>query len=94
MSKIKGDTVRLEKFISDLNSYSLAFKNHADQFNDSILKTESCWHGEKADEYRNLANSFNKIQFETFYLTLSNLIDRLSSLQSSLESTIDSNKGD
>ena len=94
MSRIKADTTKLEKLISDLNSYSLNFKNHVDHFNDLLLKTESCWQGDVANEYRSLANAFNKTENEAFYLTLSNLIERLSILKTELDAVINSNKGD
>jgi len=94
MSSIKADTNKLEGLISELNTYSLSFKNHTDQFNDLISKTDSCWLGDKANEYRAMVSSFNKEQFEQTYLTLSGFIDKLSNLQSSLESVIESNKGD
>ena len=94
MSSIKADTTKLERLISELNTSSLSFKNHADQFSDLIAKTDSCWSGEKADEYRTMIASFNKEQFEEMYLALSGFIDKLSNLQSSLESVIESNKGD
>ena len=94
MCVIKTDTNKLEKFVSDLNSYALSFKNHADMFNDLILKSDYCWLGSKADEYRNLANSLNKDEFEKFYLSLSSLVEKLSNLQTGLESVINSNKGD
>ncbi len=92
MSTINADTIKLEKFISDLNDCSLNFKNHAEVFNDQILKTETCWSGKAADEYRGLADSFYKEQFEQFYLMLSSLVDTLSNVQRNLESVIDSNK--
>jgi uncharacterized protein YukE len=94
MSLIKADTKNFEELLSDFNKYSIDFKTHADQFNDLILKTQSCWVGDKANEYRDRANSFNKAEFENFYLILSNFIDRLSSIQTGLESVIESNKGD
>ncbi len=94
MSKIVIDAGKFEKLISDLNSYSLSFKNHADQLNDLILKTDTCWVGSKANEYRTLANSFNTTEFENFYLLLSSFIERLSSMQTELTSVVEANRGD
>ncbi len=94
MSVINTDTNKLEKFISDLNTYALSLKNHADLFNDLILKTDTCWLCDKGEEYRTKANTLNKAEFEKFYLSLSNLVDRLSNMQTSLESVINANKGD
>ncbi|MBQ6285221.1 MAG: hypothetical protein IJK67_02790 [Bacilli bacterium] len=94
MSVIKANTIKLNNLISDLNSCSLSFKDHIDQFNDLILKTDGCWSGKAADEYRNKANAFNTAEFQNFYLSLSSFISMLSDIENELERVINSNKGD